>query len=109
MVFLISCTYIDGCDIHVYSALGRGDMERKTFERGEKMFSKKNLTVIDWWLFFLALAIPLVNFFVVIYVLLASDVNKTLKSFVWAIILPGLIIGGLVFLGLGLLSFPPMR
>lgn len=72
------------------------------------MFSKKNLTVIDWWLFFLALVIPLLNILVVIYVMLASDVNKTLKSYVWAIVLPGLIIGALLIMGLGFLSVPQL-
>lgn len=56
------------------------------------MFTNKELSVGDWWLFWILMLIPIVNIIVFINILLSSSVNKTLKNHVKAIILPFVII-----------------
>jgi len=48
------------------------------------MFSKTDLTVIDWYLFWILMAIPFVNIIVLIIILFSSDTNATLRSMLWA-------------------------
>jgi hypothetical protein len=67
------------------------------------MFNNKSMSVGDWWLFWILMLIPFVNIFFFFVVLLSSKVNKSLKNYVIAMILPLVIIIGLLF-GLGLFS-----
>ena len=52
------------------------------------MFSKKDLSILDWWLFYIIMIIPLVNILVVLVLLFQKDTNKTLKNYLLASILP---------------------
>ncbi|MEC9485710.1 MAG: hypothetical protein UMR38_07525 [Candidatus Izemoplasma sp.] len=64
------------------------------------MFSKRHMTVVDWWIFFLFMAIPLVNIVVFILLLLSSGTNKSLKNYLLALILPILIVIALFATGI---------
>jgi hypothetical protein len=67
------------------------------------MFSKKELGVVDWWIFFIVMAIPFVNIVVFLMLLLSEGTNKCLKNYLLALILPVIIILFLViFTGFGL-------
>lgn len=66
------------------------------------MFQKEQLTVLDWWIYFILMVIPLVNIIVFFVVLFNSNTNKTLKNYLLAGIIPVLLIIGLViFTGVG--------
>lgn len=67
------------------------------------MFSKQHMTVMDWWVYYLLMVIPVVNVIVFVMILLSSKTNKSLKSFVWASILPIIIVIVLV-LSTGILA-----
>jgi len=67
------------------------------------MFSKQHMTVFDWWVYYVLMVIPVVNIIVFIMILLSDKTNKSLKSFVWASILP-LIIVVVLLLSTGILS-----
>lgn len=63
------------------------------------MFSQDNMKISDWWLFFILMAIPLVNFIMFLVLLFSSTTNKSLKNYIVAIIIPYLIIiGGILAL-----------
>ncbi|MCF7925125.1 MAG: hypothetical protein K9L26_01140 [Candidatus Izimaplasma sp.] len=66
------------------------------------MFTNRDMQIGDWWLFFILIAIPLVNIFVIINIILSSTVNRSLKNYVLAIILPFIIILGfeLIFISI---------
>lgn len=61
------------------------------------------MTVMDWWVYYLLMVIPVVNVIVFVMILLSSKTNKSLKSFVWASILPIIIVIVLV-LSTGILA-----
>jgi len=48
------------------------------------MFSKAELSVLDWYLFWIIMAIPIVNIIVLIIIMLSSQTNETLRSMLWA-------------------------
>lgn len=56
------------------------------------MFNRKDLTVIDWWIFFFVMVIPFVNLIVILVLLVSEGTNKTLKNYLLASILPVIII-----------------
>ncbi|MFW5913964.1 MAG: hypothetical protein ACOCSM_02775 [Bacillota bacterium] len=56
------------------------------------MFQKAQLRVLDWLVFFILMAIPLVNVIMLILILLDSRANKTLQSFIKAELLVVLLI-----------------
>ncbi len=66
------------------------------------MFSKGDMAIGDWWVYFILMAIPLVNIIVFLIVLFSSNTNKSLKNFVLASIIPVIIVVTLFFsLGFG--------
>jgi hypothetical protein len=67
------------------------------------MFSKRHMSVGDWWVFFILMAIPLVNILVFVILLLSSGTNRSLKNYLLALILPVLIL--LVLFGAGVFTF----
>jgi hypothetical protein len=69
------------------------------------MFSNRHMSVGDWWVFFLLMAIPLVNILMFLILLLSSGTNRSLKNFQLALILPGLIVLALFLIG-GFTLFP---
>lgn len=60
------------------------------------MFSKQHMSVVDWWLFYLIMIIPPINIIVFIMIILSNKTNKSLKSFVWASLLPIIILAVIV-------------
>jgi hypothetical protein len=56
------------------------------------MFEKDQLSVGDWIVYYLIMAIPLVNLIMFFVILGNSNANKTLKSFMLA----GLVLGSVV-------------
>lgn len=64
-------------------------------ERMEIMFSKKDMSIGDWWLYWILMIIPFVNVVMFIVLLLSSSTNKTLKNMLLAAILPIILIIGL--------------
>ena len=71
-------------------------------EGDDMMFSRIHMTVIDWWLFFLLMAIPLVNIIVFILLLVSAGTNKSLKNYLLALILPIVIM--IVLFATGMIS-----
>jgi hypothetical protein len=61
------------------------------------------MSVGDWWVFFILMAIPLVNILVFVILLLSSGTNRSLKNYLLALILPVLIL--LVLFGAGVFTF----
>ncbi len=59
------------------------------------MFSKKDMSIGDWWLYWILMIIPFVNVVMFIVLLLSSSTNKTLKNMLLAAILPIILIIGL--------------
>ena len=69
------------------------------------MFSKRELRVVDWWIFWLLMAIPVVNIVMFFVLLFSGNTNKSLKNYLLALILPVilmiiLIISGVFTLGM---------
>lgn len=52
------------------------------------MFNKKDLAVLDWWLFFVLMAVPGLNLIIAIVLLVSERTNKTLKNYLVALVLP---------------------
>lgn len=48
------------------------------------MFTRSDMTVIDWYLFWILMAIPFVNIIVILIIMLSSGTNGTLRSMIWA-------------------------
>jgi len=48
------------------------------------MFSRSDMTVMDWYLFWILMAIPFVNIIVLILIMLSPGTNGTLRSMLWA-------------------------
>ncbi|MBU1020431.1 MAG: hypothetical protein KJ847_04390 [Firmicutes bacterium] len=69
------------------------------------MFQRKELSVLDWWGFFILMAIPVVNLVILIVLLVSPNANKTLKNYIKAIFLPAVIIIIIIFLLGGLSAF----
>lgn len=66
------------------------------------MFSKNHMTIGSWWLFFLLMALPLVNVVMFFVLLLSGDTNRSLKNYLLAIVLPFFILFFLmIFFGFG--------
>ena len=61
------------------------------------MFDKKHMTVGSWWLYYILMLIPIVNIIVYIMLLLSPKANPSLKSFLWASLIP-IIVFGILFL-----------
>ena len=59
------------------------------------MFDRKELTILDWWVFWILMVIPFLNIIIGLILLVSSGTNKTLKNYILASILPVII---LVFL-----------
>ena len=47
------------------------------------MFAKRQLNVIDWFLFHLLMIIPIVNIIIVVLLIISPSTNQTLKSYIW--------------------------
>lgn len=61
------------------------------------MFSKDNMTVFDWWVYFIVMMIPVVNIIVFLIILLSSSSNKSVRSLEFAVIIPLLIFGFYIY------------
>jgi len=48
------------------------------------MIERSEMTVFDWYLFWIAMAIPVVNIIVLIIIMLSPNSNPTLRSMLWA-------------------------
>jgi len=57
------------------------------------MFSEQSMSVLDWWVYFILLMIPVVNVVLFIMILLSPTANRSVRSFEYALILPILFIG----------------
>lgn len=64
------------------------------------MFSRNEVSVFGWIMFYIMMAIPLVNIIFWIVLLFGSSTNKTLKNLLVAQIVAVIVVVGLV-LGLG--------
>lgn len=74
------------------------------------MFSRAHMTVVDWWIFFILMVIPIVNFVMFFVLLLSPSTNRSLKNYLLAIVLPFFIIFILMFIfGAGFGIFENMR
>jgi len=51
------------------------------------MFQNDDLSIGDWWLFWILMAIPIVNVIVWLIILFSSSTNRTLKHMLWAEVL----------------------
>jgi len=51
------------------------------------MFQNDDLSIGDWWLFWILMAIPFVNVIVTLVILFSSSTNRTLKHMLWAEVL----------------------
>lgn len=60
------------------------------------MFKREYTSVSDWWVLFILMAIPLVNIIVITNLLFSKTVNKNVKSYIIASVLPILIIFGYI-------------
>ena len=52
------------------------------------MFSRKDMSVGDWWLFYLLMIIPFVNILFYVIILFSSSTNKSLKNYLLASLIP---------------------
>ncbi|MDD3478409.1 MAG: hypothetical protein PHP32_05985 [Candidatus Izemoplasmatales bacterium] len=48
------------------------------------MFQKADMSVMDWYLFWILMAIPFVNIIILILIMLSSNSNGSLRSMLWA-------------------------
>lgn len=67
------------------------------------MFNNRQpMRVRDWWMFYLLMIIPLVNIVVYLALLFSGSVNQSLRSYLWASLIPAIIVIVLFFsLGVG--------
>ncbi len=70
------------------------------------MFNKQDLSVGAWIVFWILMAIPLVNIIMYLIILFSSDKNPTLRNMLWAQIV--LVVIGIVLLLTVLSSFTPV-
>lgn len=61
------------------------------------MFAKNEMSIGDWWLFFILMVIPLVNVIMFLVIIFSSGINKSLKNYMLALVLPFFIFIGLLF------------
>ncbi len=61
------------------------------------MFSNKDMSVIDWWIFAILMLIPFLNIIIMFVIVLSPTVNSSLKNYILAIFLPFVIIFVLLF------------
>ena len=47
------------------------------------MFSKQELTIGDWIIFWILMAIPFVNIILIFILLISDETNRTLKNMLW--------------------------
>jgi len=68
------------------------------------MFTNKVMTVGNWLLYFLLMAIPIVNIIIIILILMDPQSNKSLKNLIITQLLLVIIVG-LLIAGLGISVF----
>lgn len=61
------------------------------------MFNKQQLSVGDWWLYWILMCIPILNVILFFMILLSSRVNRTLKNHILATIIPFILLVVLLF------------
>lgn len=68
------------------------------------MFQKnKPMSILDWWLFWIIMIIPLLNIVMFFVFLFSSNTNKSLKNYFLAMLIPlVLIIGFIIVVGVSL-------
>ena len=49
-----------------------------------QLFQKYDMSVFDWFLFWVLMAIPVINIFVILIIMLSSNTNGTLRSMLWS-------------------------
>ncbi len=59
------------------------------------MFQSEHISITDWLLFFVLMAIPGLNVIILVILLLNPKTNKSIKNFLLALV----IIAGLIFFG----------
>ena len=70
------------------------------------MFEKDRLSVLDWFLYFLLMAIPVVNVIFFLIILLKSGTNPTLRNYMICLIICALFfIAAVVLLWAALVAF----
>ena len=61
------------------------------------MFSNKEMSVVDWWIFALLMLIPFLNIIIMFLIVLSPTINKSLKNYILAIFLPFVIVFAFLF------------
>ncbi|KFZ27392.1 MAG: hypothetical protein KQ78_00304 [Candidatus Izimaplasma bacterium HR2] len=56
------------------------------------MFSNKDMSVIDWWIFAILMLIPFLNIIIMFVIVLSPTSNKSLKNYILALFLPFVIV-----------------
>lgn len=51
------------------------------------MFQNDDMSVFDWWLYWILMAIPIINVIVWLIILFSSSTNRSLKHMLWANVL----------------------
>jgi len=70
---------------------------------GHYMFQNNQLSVLDWFVFHVLLAIPIVNVIIIILLLLNPETNETLKNLILFYLIMfavGIVLWLVVFMGL---------
>ncbi len=62
---------------------------------GGNMGNDRVVSVISWLLYFVILAVPVLNIIVMIIVLTGKNYSRSLKNFTWAFIIAALLGGGI--------------
>ena len=72
------------------------------------MFSKRQMTILDWFVFFVLMIIPIVNIIVIILLLISPSTNLSLKNFIlfWLIITILSVVLGIRFILSFIQNFP---
>ncbi len=61
------------------------------------MFSNKEMSVVDWWIFAILMIIPFLNIIIMFLIVLSPTTNNSLKNYVLAMFLPFVIIFVILF------------
>jgi len=56
------------------------------------MFQNDDMSVFDWWLYWILMAIPIINVIVWLIILFSSSTNRSLRNMLWANLLVVIII-----------------
>jgi len=51
------------------------------------MFTRDDMSIGDWWLYWILMAIPIVNVIVFLIVLFSSGTSRSLRNMLWAQVL----------------------